>query len=884
MDTKILFLKGGKAGDAGLCQKKITGKDGISRTHWVRLVRPIWPGHDDAQRSLFENPYPVIETRPDTLPEQKKAGCDALVSLQNRINRLRDRSGGGATLLGARLQAGFVANGGNQLIGQRITSPGDLAALAQVYRDPRFETFRVIYLRGDRVVGEAAYSSRLPGAVQLPDDYPESVIADKARFGSDGYYIMHNHPSGRATPSPADINLTIATNEEVQGMLGHVVVDHHEYATITPDGLGVEVHQDPDLSGPDYHQSHSMGHPLLGVQITGRKDAAMAAKALQASNDLGAPVLVMTKGQYAEVDLIASVPSALLQTMVGKTDRAKAWLRGVGRASGAGSNRFLVLSDADFKSNDRACRSLITKGLVTDVVSDSGLSLVKTTSATRGFGVNDVFGTIRGGRKAAEPQNNGNLPMDNELTKALPKRILFFKSKIAYEEPISKPRQVVIFAKSHVKQFTRQDGTVVNEHDDKRTKKATPPSAGHDAAAAEGDAQAKDPEDAGGAANGYGTHNIEEGDSIHFKAGDFEGKGKVKSVGKDGATVEDESGRSHSVHWHEVTGFKGAEGAKKPDDKREVLGPRDPVAPESFSANEWKAAHDDASASEESVLKAFPGDTADKINAAIERLDGIEQTQTKFKEASGEYGADRQALHDQILFGEVDGVDEETGAAIKVPGILAGWKAAIPADGEAPTFTILGGRGGSGKSQFKGLVYDPDKCIVLDADHIKSMLPEYEGWNAATVHEESSDILERALAKARERGLNVVLDATMKTAKSAIAKVQSFKDSGYRTEAHYMHLPRQEAAKRAIARFLGKTARFVPPKVVLENTTNEESFDGIKSMVDAWSFRDNNVKKGEAPILISESAKSPEKDAVGDEKPMQKAIAPAIILLWRKKK
>lgn len=48
---------------------------------------------------------------------------------------------------------GFVASGGNQLTGQRIESPGDLAALAQVYRDPRFETFRVVYVSGDTVVG-----------------------------------------------------------------------------------------------------------------------------------------------------------------------------------------------------------------------------------------------------------------------------------------------------------------------------------------------------------------------------------------------------------------------------------------------------------------------------------------------------------------------------------------------------------------------------------------------------------------------------------------------------------------------------------------------------------------------------------------------------------
>jgi hypothetical protein len=67
-----------------------------------------------------------------------------------------------------------------------------------------------------------------------------------------------------------------------------------------------------------------------------------------------------------------------------------------------------------------------------------------------------------------------------------------------------------------------------------------------------------------------------------------------------------------------------------------------------------------------------------------------------------------------------------------------------------------------------------------------------------------------------------------------------------------MHLPRQEAARRAVDRFLGPTGRYVPPGVVLKNTENEESFEKIKPLVDAWSFRDNNVPEGTPPTLISE--------------------------------
>ena len=84
------------------------------------------------------------------------------------------------------------------------------------------------------------------------------------------------------------------------------------------------------------------------------------------------------------------------------------------------------------------------------------------------------------------------------------------------------------------------------------------------------------------------------------------------------------------------------------------------------------------------------------------------------------------------------------------------------------------------------------------------------------------------------------------------------KDAGYRTEAHYMHLPRQEAAKRAVQRFIdgGQHGRYVPIEAVLANVGSEAAFDQVKGMVDAWSFSDNNVAMGEKPIPISSSGDS----------------------------
>jgi hypothetical protein len=285
-----------------------------------------------------------------------------------------------------------------------IHSPSDLAALAQVYRDPRFETFRAVFVKDGEVVGESAYSSRLPGQVQLPTTISTEIADDQKRYGADGYYLLHNHPGGRAIASEADANLTARIFKEAPGMISHVIVDHVEYGIVNPDGTGV-LCAEPSLSGPDYHNSPSLDHPLLGVKIGGPKDMAIAAKALQAGNELGNPVLIMTKGSFSEVELIASAPMALIKKIGDKTARASAWLRGIGRASGAGCHRFLVVSDKDFDLNNLNSphRKLIRDGMVTDVVSASGVSL-RDNGVNPGYGLKPLFDTRRAGIKAAEPE------------------------------------------------------------------------------------------------------------------------------------------------------------------------------------------------------------------------------------------------------------------------------------------------------------------------------------------------------------------------------------------------------------------------------------------------------------------------------------------------
>jgi predicted ABC-type ATPase len=202
---------------------------------------------------------------------------------------------------------------------------------------------------------------------------------------------------------------------------------------------------------------------------------------------------------------------------------------------------------------------------------------------------------------------------------------------------------------------------------------------------------------------------------------------------------------------------------------------------------------------------------------------------------TGKYYPDRQKKHKEIL-----------------KEIFANADNAKPEKGQKPIFTVLGGRGGSGKSKFKGLVYNPEKTIVLDADAIKEKLPEYKGYNAFEVHEESSDILNKALKIARRTGLNVVLDGTMKTEKSIKSKLDDFSKKGYEIEMYYMHLPREISAQRAVGRFMGESGRYVPFDVLLGMKENENNFNKLKKYAKKWAFYDNNVATKETPPKLIE--------------------------------
>jgi predicted ABC-type ATPase len=200
----------------------------------------------------------------------------------------------------------------------------------------------------------------------------------------------------------------------------------------------------------------------------------------------------------------------------------------------------------------------------------------------------------------------------------------------------------------------------------------------------------------------------------------------------------------------------------------------------------------------------------------------------------GTWTPERQALHAKIVddFFTVEDIARAT-----------------PAEGEKPKLMFLGGRGGSGKSWFtenpdSPIYGDAKKALYINPDDVQAKLPGYKGWNAALYHVEAGHLTEQIERVARENGLNVVYDATMRQAQTTAQRVQAYKSAGYSVEGHYMHAPPHVSTERAIKRFLGNdmgaTGRFVDPGYTYSSTTNETTFDHMTPAFDRWTMFDSS--------------------------------------------
>lgn len=210
----------------------------------------------------------------------------------------------------------FINKGYVDFKGRRVTSPEDVALMMQVCRDPRFETFRILLVRNNKVVDVTNITSQLPvtSAAIEKDSWAETTQTMKARMKAlkaDGYYLIHNHPSGNVSASPEDLSVTAGYIQNIPGFLGHVILDHDKFGLLQHTDQGISTSEESlDAQTIDFMHMPEIDHPLLGQHLDGKTVVAQAMKSLQTSNATTVAIYVDSK---LCVRAIQEIDSALMK-------------------------------------------------------------------------------------------------------------------------------------------------------------------------------------------------------------------------------------------------------------------------------------------------------------------------------------------------------------------------------------------------------------------------------------------------------------------------------------------------------------------------------------------------------------------------------------------
>ncbi|MGV3680224.1 MAG: JAB domain-containing protein [Acidovorax sp.] len=288
-----------------------------------------------------------------------------------------DRAAARATLVGLGIAERIAVAGSQALVGERVDSPEHLAELAQVYRDPRYETFRVFFVKDGQVVHATGVSSRLPDRTPMvPSGMTEAQYLAQfregmRRTGAQGYYILHNHPSGDPQPSPEDLELTEHLARQVPGMLAHVVINSNKYAVITPQDAARRLAPAAMVLvkdfGPDMLLRASKPMAALGQTIPSSDALATVGKSLQKPGW----ITLVGIGADARVRAIAEAPSRIFA-------RSPAYLAASVRRFSrmSGSAQVFAVGDAG-DINNSPVRQAVEAGILRDAVTDLGQSLAE---------------------------------------------------------------------------------------------------------------------------------------------------------------------------------------------------------------------------------------------------------------------------------------------------------------------------------------------------------------------------------------------------------------------------------------------------------------------------------------------------------------------------
>lgn len=221
-----------------------------------------------------------------------------------------------------------------------IQNKNDLIDVCNIFRDPRYETFRIFYMKDYKIIAQEAITSRIPNGVIVfnektgdPIRSYEKMINRMERLGADGYYLAHNHPSGSAKPSKEDMEITKNFAANVEGFLGHIIIgDSDRYSIIEEDKQGRILIPEEHIinkTALENIEERLSEDSVYNMKITSTDE--LVALLMKMQNIKEFSTVILTDAQ-AKVRMVLDIPNKLLNQ---REENLNGFFRNISREIGA---------------------------------------------------------------------------------------------------------------------------------------------------------------------------------------------------------------------------------------------------------------------------------------------------------------------------------------------------------------------------------------------------------------------------------------------------------------------------------------------------------------------------------------------------------------------
>lgn len=225
----------------------------------------------------------------------------------------------------------------------KIQKKNDLIETCNIFRDSRYETFRVFYMRDNMIVGQEIVTSKIPNAVLLfssdkfSENYPiriyEKMRNRMNRLKADGYYLAHNHTSESAKPSKQDMKITKKFVANVNGFLGHIVLGNKDkYSIIEENSRGLILMPKENILRNDIAEEMEQklkDNTFYDIKISSRVELVALLKKMK--NDKEYSVAILTDSK-CKVRMILDIPNRMFNQ---NTKNLNGFFKNIARNSGS---------------------------------------------------------------------------------------------------------------------------------------------------------------------------------------------------------------------------------------------------------------------------------------------------------------------------------------------------------------------------------------------------------------------------------------------------------------------------------------------------------------------------------------------------------------------